>query len=72
VKKTTLSSAPPEIPPLQDPSIAMDKAAHQHLIRSCLFPATIILFLFFLKGKTVGENPYCGINIYIKKGKNTS
>jgi len=28
--------------------------------------------VFFLKGKTVGENPYCGINIYIKKGKNTS
>jgi len=22
-----------------------------------------------LKGKTVGENPYCGINIYIKKRK---
>jgi len=35
---TTLSSAPPEIPPLQNPSIAMDKAAHLQLIRSCFIP----------------------------------
>jgi hypothetical protein len=35
---TILLSAPPEIPPLHSPSIAMDKAEYKYIVRTYVIP----------------------------------